>query len=78
MKWVNLFCIIASRYITPFHATGLILYPPPPQKKMPIFSGGMKRDFLSKCDRIRRKLRVLSHLLKKFLRENINFFQSPF
>ena len=43
MKWVNLFCIIASRYITPFHATGLILYPPP-QKKMQIFSGGIKRE----------------------------------
>ena len=30
--------------------------------------------FLSKCDQIRRKLRIWSHLLKKFLMENFTFF----
>ena len=29
--------------------------------------------FVSKCDHIRRKLRIWSHLLKKSLMENINF-----
>ena len=29
------------------------------------------KDFFSKCDQIRRKLRIWSHLLKKFLMENI-------
>ena len=29
------------------------------------------KDFFSKCDQIRRKLRILSHLLKKSLMENI-------
>ena len=92
MKWVNLFCINVSRYITPFHATGLFLYP----LKIQIFSGGIKREqsdevkvywphytakkmnfsikfFLGKCEQICRKLRVWSHLLKKFLMENIIF-----
>ena len=32
------------------------------------------KDFFSKCDQIRRKLRVWSRLLKKFLMENFNFF----
>ena len=31
------------------------------------------KDFFSKCDQIRRKLRIWSHLLKKFLMENFNF-----
>ena len=31
------------------------------------------KDFLSKCDQIRRKLRILSHLLKKSLMENFIF-----
>ena len=31
-------------------------------------------DFFSKCDQIRRKLRIWSHLLKKFLIENFIFF----
>ena len=31
------------------------------------------KDFLSKCDQIRRKLRIWSHLLKKSLMENFNF-----
>ena len=31
------------------------------------------RDFISKCDRIRRKLRIWSHLLKKFLIESFIF-----
>ena len=30
-------------------------------------------DFFSKCDQIRRELRILSHLLKKFLMENFIF-----
>ena len=30
-------------------------------------------DFFSKCDQIRRKLRIWSHLLKKFLIENFTF-----
>ena len=30
-------------------------------------------DFFSKCDRIRRKLRIWSHLLKKFLMKNFVF-----
>ena len=46
-----------------------------------IFSGGftvrkMKfsiRNFFSKCDQIRRKLRIWSHLLEKSLMENLNF-----
>ena len=29
------------------------------------------KDFFSKCDQIRRKLWIWSHLLKKFLMENI-------
>ena len=32
------------------------------------------KDFFSKCDQIRRKLRIWSHLLKKFLMENFTFF----
>ena len=31
------------------------------------------QGFFSKCDQIRRKLRIWSHLLKKFLMENIIF-----
>ena len=31
------------------------------------------KDFLSKCDQIRRKLRIWSHLLKKSLIENFIF-----
>ena len=31
------------------------------------------KDFFSKCDQIRRKLRIWSHLLKKFLMENFVF-----
>ena len=31
------------------------------------------KDFISKCDEIRRKLRTWSHLLKKFLIENFIF-----
>ena len=31
------------------------------------------KDFFSKCDQIRRKLRIWSHLLKKFLMENFIF-----
>ena len=30
-------------------------------------------DFFSKCDQIRRKVRIWSHLLKKFLLENFTF-----
>ena len=37
------------------------------------------KDFLSKCDQIRRKLRIWSHLLKKSLMENFIFrVVSPF
>ena len=32
------------------------------------------KDFFSKCDQIRRKLRIWSHLLKKFLMENFVFY----
>ena len=31
------------------------------------------KDFFSKCDQIRRKLRIWSHLLKKSLMENLIF-----
>ena len=31
------------------------------------------KDFISKCDQIRRKLRIWSHLLKKSLMENFIF-----
>ena len=31
------------------------------------------KDFFSKCDQIRRKLRIWSHLLKKLLMENFRF-----
>ena len=31
------------------------------------------KDFFSKCEQIRRKLRFWSHLLKKFLKENFTF-----
>ena len=31
------------------------------------------KDFFSKCDQIRRKLQIWSHLLKKFLMENFIF-----
>ena len=30
-------------------------------------------DFYSKCDQIRKKMRILSHLLKKFVMENFIF-----
>ena len=30
-------------------------------------------DFFSKCDQIRRKLKIFSHLLKKSLTENLIF-----
>ena len=32
------------------------------------------KDFFSKCDQIRRNLRIWSHLLKKPLMENVIFF----
>ena len=32
------------------------------------------KDFFSKCDQIRRKLRIWSHLLEKFLMENFIFW----
>ena len=32
------------------------------------------KDFFSKCDQIRRKMRIWSHLLKKSLMENYIFF----
>ena len=32
------------------------------------------KNFFSKCDQIRSFLRICSHLLKKFLMENFNFF----
>ena len=53
-----------------------------PEKFFLMFSGDMKRehtaqkmkfsikDFFNKCDQIRRKLRISSHLLKKSLMEN--------
>ena len=31
-------------------------------------------DFFSKCDQIRRKLRIWSHLMKKFIMENFIFY----
>ena len=31
------------------------------------------KDFFSKCGQIRKKLRIWSHLLKKFLMENSSF-----
>ena len=34
------------------------------------------KDFSSKCDQIRRKLRIWSHLLDKSLMENFVFVQS--
>ena len=34
------------------------------------------KDFFSKCDQIRKKLRIWSHLLKKFLMENFIFLCS--
>ena len=45
----------------------------PTAQKMKIFI----KDFLSKCDQIRRKLRIRSHLLKKSLMENFIFVQWP-
>ena len=35
------------------------------------------KDFVSKCDQIRRKLRIWSHLLKKSLMENFFFCAVP-
>ena len=35
------------------------------------------KDFFSECDQVRRKLRIWSHLLKKFLMENF-FFSALF
>ena len=35
------------------------------------------KDFFSKCDQIRRKLRIWSHLLKKSLMENFIFCAVP-
>ena len=34
------------------------------------------KDFFSKCDQIRRKLQIRSHLLKKFLMKNFHFLYS--
>ena len=36
------------------------------------------KDFFSKCDQIRRKLQIWSHLLKKSLMENFNFYAVHF
>ena len=36
------------------------------------------KDFFSKCDQIRRKLRIWSHLLKKSLTENCILFLKSF
>ena len=33
------------------------------------------KDFFSKCNQIRRKLRTWSHLLKKYLMENFIFWE---
>ena len=46
----------------------LFLYYTSQKVKFPI------KDFFSKCDQIRRKLRIWSHLLKKSLLENFIFF----
>ena len=35
------------------------------------------KDFLSKCDQIYSFLRIWSHLLKKYLKENFNFCAVP-
>ena len=35
------------------------------------------KDNFSKCDQIRRKLRIWSHLLKKYLMENFTFYAVP-
>ena len=49
-----------------FYASCIIYYPAQKMK----FS---IKDFFSKCDQIRRKLRIWSHLLKKYLTENSIF-----
>ena len=36
------------------------------------------KDFLSKCDQVRRKLAIWSHLLKKSLMENFHFLCSEY
>ena len=36
------------------------------------------KDFFSKCGQIRRKLRIWSHLLKKFLMENFIFYYEKY
>ena len=51
--------ILQGQLINPFHATGTA-------QKMKFSI----QDFFSKCDQIRRKLWIWSHLLKKFLIEN--------
>ena len=35
------------------------------------------KDFFSKCDQIRKKLQIWSHLVKKSLMENFNFCAEP-
>ena len=47
----------------------------PPQKSFTAQNVYKKssKDFFSKCDQIRRNLRILSHLLKKYLMENLDF-----
>ena len=49
--------------------------PPTPQKKTTLKKPSFIRvnDFYSKCEQIRKYLKICSYLLKKFLMENITF-----
>ena len=60
-----------GNFVTSFYKAAIILFPTCTSlhKKMKFSI----KDFLSKCDQIRRKVRIRSHLLKKSLMENFFF-----
>ena len=71
-------CKIASEWERPFHLIHITLYKIKfscreffrnTYQRMKFFI----KDLLNKCDQIRRKLRIWSHLLKKTLMENFIF-----
>ena len=71
MQNLSTFTYAVSCYIE-----NVLFYVPPLETSGPFTAQKMKfsiKDFFSKCDQIRRKLRIWSHLLKKSIMENFIF-----
>ena len=71
---VPLVVIVVQQDFNTFYYVNKILFGNATTQKIKFFI----KDFFSKCDQIRRKLRIWSHLLKKSLNENFIFMQCAF